>query len=367
MLYKDNLKRYVLFKFKDGFEKGLEEADIIKILPILPGTEEEKQQLFMDCKVYLFLSEAFKQNQETAIKLAQKYIEENKEKRDINLVDEKLYSMYIKNKQLDLASELLEQLLQKEPDNKWNISKKIQTLRVQCRYREVLEIIEKNYEILKNDPVIFDIQFESLYSITEENPKNIIDLFKRIPELDFGQELDKRMECIKKLKNYISKTYALGRFGKCKQDLRRARDTIKAKIEIEELKNELIKNEDNTDMSKAKLINAIIQKQRDNKQEIENIIETIGNETIKFLIKCQVEQLYGTKSKDIAEKVKKYLKNGQLDETSQKSVKILQNLLTGRLRNIYLHDDWVRFQNQCFGKILKGENKIDREEKQPEI
>ena len=68
-----------------------------------------------------------------------------------------------------------------------------------------------------------------------------------------------------------------------------------------------------------------------------------------------------------SEKVKRYLKSGQLNETSKNSVKILQNLLTGRLRNIYLHDDWIRFQNQCFGKILKGDNKTDIREKQPEL
>lgn len=365
MLYKDDLKRDILYRFKKGFEQGLESEDIIKQLPQIPGSDIEQQQLFMDCKVYLFVDEVFKNHKDIAIKLAEKYIEKNEDKRDINLVDEKLYSMYIRNKQSDFANQLLEKLLIKEPNNKWSISKKVHILRTQGKYEEALKIIEQKYEIIKKDPAIFDTQFECLYALNNGDPEAIIKIFNRFSELDLGPVLEKRKEYIKKMRRYISRTYALEKTGKCKQKLRDIRGIIKKKIELEEKKNKSITNGENFDLSIVKSINGAIRVRRYDREKIEELLSKIENQTIKFIMKCQIEQVYGKKAEDIAKETKNFLKqnNGNINEVSRKSIKVLENLLTGKLRRLYLHDDWIRFQKQYFKEILEDRNEQRKEDK----
>lgn len=352
MLFKDDIKRYILSVFKQGFEEGLSETEIIQNLPEISGSEADKQNLYNDCKAYLFLDLAFINHPQIAITLAEKYIKNNSQ-RDINLVDEKLYSMYSLTNQTDLADELLEELLIKEPDNKWTIAKKLNLLRGQGKHLEALDFISQNYKLIKNDPAIFHIQYKIVHKLTNGDPNAIIKLCKRIPYLDFGNIPEKRLVSIDKLQEYLKRTYILEKKCEDKQSIIYIRKLIKNKIKCETGKktSEPFKNQD---LHTVNLINAMIKSRNYKEETINELLENIQNGTIKFFMQCQISHHQGKSSKDLVEKIKNFSKknNSILDETGKKSMRVLNNLLTGSLRNIYLHDEWLRFQKNYFGIIL---------------
>jgi len=366
MLYKDDLKRYILYCFKKGYESGLDESEIIKKLPEIPGNEEDKQSLYNECKAYLFLDSAFINHPLIAITLAEKYL--NNSEGDINLIDEKLFSMYVKNNQLELAETFLENLLKKDPNNKWTISKKINMLRSQRKYSEALEFIADNYEIIKHDPIIFDAQYKILYKTTKGDAEVIIKLFERIPSLKLGYDLEKRNATIKKLQNYLGKTYPIQEKLDNPDKAIELRNRIKSKIKKEQRTNMYIsqnndihfifpiKEKKPTDMQIVEQINNIIRKNRNNidKEKINSLLESMENKLIKFFMQCQISHSQGKNSKELTKIVKEYSKNNssQLDETSKKSLRVLINVLTGSLKNIYLQEQWLRFQHQYFNGIL---------------
>lgn len=356
MLYKDDIKRVILYYFKVGFENGLDESEIIQKLPIIPGNENDKEQLYNDCKAYLFLEEVFIHHPSISINLAKKYID-NHNNRDINLVDEKLFTMYTKTSQLDLADTLLEKLLEKEPDNKWTIAKKINRLRIQGKHYEALEYINRKYDIIKKDPVIFDIQYKLVHKLTNGNPNEIINLFKRIPFLNFGNIPEKRIVSIKKLQEYLNKTYVLEKSGADEESIKQVRKLIKNKKRDEmnrKFFSPLEQLKKNRDLLTVENINCVLRKRNYNEQDIKALLESINNGTIKFCMQCQVSHSQGERSKYLAEKVKNYsrMNSSQLDEASKKTIRVLSNLLTGSLRNTYIHNEWIKFQNHYFDRIV---------------
>lgn len=354
MIFKDDIKRYILSIFKKGFEDGLSENEIIQNLPEFPGSETDKQNLYTDCKAYLFLDLAFINHPQIAITLAEKYMKNNSH-RDINLVDEKLYSMYSLTNQTDLSNELIEKLLKKEPNNKWTIAKKLNLLRGQGMHSEALEFISRNYELVKNDPAIFHIQYKIVYKLTNGDPNAIIKLCKRIPYLDFGNIPEKRLVAIEKLQEYLKRTYILEKSCEDKKPLRYVRNLIKNKIKKE--KNSFVCfeiSEENQDLNTVHLINNVIKSHNYKEETLAELLESIQNQTIKFFMQCQVSHFQGKSSKELVEKIKDFSRKNSsvLDEYTKKSVRVLNNLLTGSLRNIYLHEPWINFQNQYFYKIL---------------
>lgn len=363
MLYTDGTKRYILYFFKKGFEFGLSEEEIIKNLPEIPGSNEDKKILYNDCKAYLFLDAAFINHPPIAITLAEKYI--NNHTGDVNLIDEKLFTMYIKNNQLELANNLLEKLLEKDPNNRWTISKKINMLKSQRKYSEALAYIKEKYEIIKYDPSIFDIQYKLLYKSIEKNPEALIKLFKRIPSLNLGFDIEKRNDFIKKLKNYLGKTYPLQEKVKNPKDIIYIRKIIKEKIKTESEKTSLLATKKpNTpesfvpqkkdDLQIIQEINFTIKNDRNNSEKLDILLKSLENDLIRFYMECQISHSQGKKSKDLAEKIKVYSKknSSSLDDISKKTTRVLINLLTGSMRNLYLHDEWLRFQKQYFNVIL---------------
>lgn len=243
--------------------------------------------------------------------------------------------------------------------------KKINMLRAQRRYSEALEYIKEKYEIIKYDPSIFDIQYKLLYKSIEKNPEAFIKLFKRIPYLNLGYDLEKRYAYIKKLKNYLGKTYPLQEKLKNPKDTMYIRKIIKEKINSESEKTDLLStkkpntaesflSQKKTDFQIIQQINSTLKKDRNNSEKLDTLLKSLENDLIRFYMECQISHSQGKKSKDLAEKIKVYSKknSSSLDDLSKKTTRILINLLTGSMRNLYLHDQWINFQSQYFPKIL---------------
>lgn len=364
MLYKDDVKREVLQNVKNKIEITSDENDLFEqIFSKIEGTNKDRQNLFTDCKAYLFLNTIFENNPELAIELAEKYIKIHS--RDINLVDEKLLTFYIKLGKQEKANELVEKLLIKEPDNKWTLSKKINMLRIKGKYDEGLRLIDEKYEIIKNDPIIFDIQYKILCKTKRNDLDAILDFFEeRIPNLNFGNEQEHIKKYLPKLSEYTKKTYQIEEKVKNKEKLGRVRGIIKQKRKKETKKLNISKDDTIYNLEIVKQINTIMQfdKGKLEIEEIQKLINQISDENIAFFIACQIEHFNGKKAEDIAKKVKNYQKNAQLDEKTRKLYRMLQNFLTSKDAKFYLHSKWINLQKLYFidkvrekGIINKGE------------
>lgn len=366
MKYNDETKRFALYYFKRGFEKGLEAEEIEhQLLSKLQGSLNEKQELFRDCKAYLFLDEVFINHRDIAIELAEKYtVKQNKH---VSLVSEKLITFYTRNGQSEKAKELIENLLKEEPDNKWTIAKKANMLYEEGQYDQVLEFIKQKQDIISQDPVVFNIEYKTLLA-KQVDDKVIVDLLKKIPSLNLGRIIEKRTKNVKKMAEYkieldkMKKTYA------DKEEINQVINGLMRKINREKSKIRQIQAAEIDDKSIVQNINLIIEKRKEKiqKEQLHQIAEQIENQVIRFAIQCQIESAYGKKGKDIAIRVNVFNKNNpDLDENSKLAIKVLKNYLTGKRANSYLNDDWINFQKKYFNRILdNSKQKHSKEEKE---
>ena len=143
IVYDCETVRRVLDIVTRGFENKLSDKQILKSLDI-PGTKQDKERLIENCKIYLYLDQMFnseKPNKSLAIKLASKYINNNRDKS--NLIKEKLVSMYIRVRQYKKAEKLLNSFDKIDTENKRNFGKRITILLRQEKPEKALELIEK--------------------------------------------------------------------------------------------------------------------------------------------------------------------------------------------------------------------------------
>ena len=364
MLYKDDIKRKILQKVKEKIEDIADENELLEqIFSKLEGTNQDKENLFIDCKAYLFLNSIFENNPEIAIKLAEKYLSMHNN-RDINLVDEKLLTFYMKTRQNDRANELIEKLLIKEPDNKWTLSKKINMLRIEGKYDEALQLIQEKYEVIKHDPIIFDIQYKILCKIKKDNVDVILDFFEtRIPNLNFGSQEERIRKYLAKLTKYTEKTYQIERIVKDKEKLFKVRKIIKQKRKEETKKIDKLKEDNSNDLEIVKQINRIMLSNREkiNLDKVQEMINKISDKNIAFFMSCQIQHATGNRAEDIAKKVKNAQKNTEIDEQTKKIYRMLQNFLTSKDARFYLYSKWIDLQKLCLMNQSRKKEKNSKE------
>lgn len=360
MVYKDKFKREILRKFKEGFKENLSEDEIKKSIGEILGTEEDKKQLFQDCIAHIFVNEIFKNgNEEIAIKLSNKYLENNKN--PSNIVKEKLATFYINARNIDKAREILLELLKEDPENKWTICKYFNLLKIEGKTEEALKFIETKRETTKRDLAIFDIEFRIL--IEKGDIAGIIKMCNRISNLDVGENIPERKQntyqfiiYIKKLRENI--TY------ENRKDINKVIDLLRGKIKKEKEITENFKfnltrnlsgkekkaqNPKETDLSIIKSINMIIMKQKGITpiEKLKEKANEISDEITRLIILCQIDNAYGKKGSDIAINVKRFMKDKkELSERDSKTLRVLQNFLTSKDSKFYINDKWISFQER---------------------
>ena len=283
------------------------------------------------------------------------------------MVDEKLLTFYIKTRQNDKANELIERLLIKDPNNKWTLSKKINMLRIEGKYDEALQLIEEKYDVIKHDPIIFDIQYKILCKTKKDDLDAIVDFFEeRIPNLNFGKQEERIRKYLAKLSEYTKKTYQIESKVRNKEKLGKVRGIIKQKRREETKKTDKPKNDISNDLEIVKQINRIILSNREkmNLEEMQKLIEQISDKNIAFFMNCQIEHANGKKAEDIAKRIKSMQKNSEIDEQTKKIFRVLQNFLTSKDARFYLHLKWINLQKIYLIDKSERKDKKNKEEKQ---
>ena len=132
------------------------------------------------------------------------------------------------------------------------------------------------------------------------------------------------------------------------------------KIKYENYKNNTFK----LDMERAEKINSIIFNARNNVkvEDLQNVASKIFNPAMKLIKQYQIDFAYGNVDKDtMVMRLEKHLKDEgkYMPETERQllSQAFLKNFLKTRDANFYLHDKWIRFQNNNFYKL----NQVDKE------
>ena len=117
-------------------------------------------------------------------------------------------------------------------------------------------------------------------------------------------------------------------------------------------------------MERAEKINSIIFNARNNVkvEDLQNVASKIFNPAMKLIKQYQIDFAYGNVDKDtMVMRLEKHLKDEgkYMPETERQllSQAFLKNFLKTRDANFYLHDKWIRFQNNNFYKL----NQVDKE------
>ena len=377
MTYNNKLVREVLKKVEYACANKWSDDKILNAIKDLPGTEKDKKLLIENCKIYLFITQAFesdKSNINYAIDLASKYVLTKRDTSD--LIKQKLVTMNIKAGYLRDAEIILSKLEKKDPDDERNCAKHTILLMRKNKFEEALEYVSEKEKIHTTDPVLFNLHYNILMELNKK--QEILDLLCNIGNIDIGNDPIIRKYRINKFVIFLRDIKTIQGSNKdkaiqeiCKK-LRYERKKDKKKQEKDNndnkddriLSNEEIEN--NIDNMLVKNINNMIVQSKDDRtyQKLKEKVEKINNRIIKYIMDFQVDFAYGRTSRDIiVMKVGKYIRENksQMSE-AEKTVldKIfLRNFLKSRDASFYIHDKWVDFQKNNFYKLQNIEKKSE--------
>ncbi len=371
MTYKSKLVREVLKKVEYACTNKWTDNQIMDAIKDLPGTEKEKKLLIENCKVYLFIEQAFesdKRNISYAIDLANKYL---LTKRDTsNLIKEKLVTMHIKAGHITDAENLLLKLEEQDPENERNCAKHTIILMRKKNYKEALNYVKEKEKIFTTDPVLFSLHYSIL---SELNLKyEILDLLCTIERIDLGDDPVIRKYRINRVAMYLRDIKGFNGRNKdkavqeiCKK-LREERKKDK-KIQQNNKNDKILSSEEienNVDNTIVKNINNILSQSR-NDISYENVkekVEKINNRGIKLIMGYQVDLAYGKASRDtIVMRLGKYVRENKENMTDEEKAVIdkifLRNFLRSKDASFYIHDKWISFQKNNFYKLQNVEKR----------
>ena len=382
MSYNSKITRKVLKKVEYAYDNKWTEEQLMNSLKDLSGTEKEKRLLVENCKIYLFIDQAFnskKENMNYAIGLARKYIATNRDTSD--LIKEKLVTMYIKANQTKNAQKLLSELVEKNPNNERNCSKQTIILMREGKFRQALDYVKEKEKQYPTDPVLFNLHYNILSKLNWKY--DILNLLCEVSRIELGDDPIEREYRINKLSIYFRDIRPYNGENKDK-----AVQELLNKIKIERRRSrEMKRNSEKNSKNSSKSDNSNNRKKEDDDdknldntivREVNNTlaqfrdeltyegtkeyVERIKNEAIRFIMENQVEFAYGKASRDvISMRVGKYVKDNRskMTDVERKVIdyNFLRNFLKGRDTLFYIHDKWVAFQKNNFYKLQEEEKK----------